>query len=164
GQGAVYQPQAPLHGSAAVGGAHPRSDAQAQAHHPGGRCPQPDQPALRLPLPHAVRVTGAVLLAERAGAQGDHSGALGGVSGAHRGRAGITAPPRGVGPGGGTVPPTPRPGRRSASFSIMALRPPTAVGNGSGDPSPSPAPPPRAAVTRHADDQPPCFSQPIPPL
>ena len=41
---------------------------QAQADHPRGRRAEPDQSAVGLPLPHALRAAGAVVLAERAGA------------------------------------------------------------------------------------------------
>ena len=92
-------PQAPVHGSAALGRADSGSHAQAQADHPRGRRAEPDQPALRLPLPHALRVAGAVVLAERAGAQGDLARALGGLPGAHRRRDGVARYSPGVGAG-----------------------------------------------------------------
>ena len=45
---------ASLFGGAAVGGADPRSDSEAPAHHAAGRRAQPDQPAVGLPLPHPL--------------------------------------------------------------------------------------------------------------
>ena len=47
-------PAASLYRGAAVGGADPRPDGQAQAHHAAGRRAQPDPPAVRLPLPHPL--------------------------------------------------------------------------------------------------------------
>ena len=45
---------ASLHRGAAVGGADPRPEGQAQAHRAAGRGAEPDPPAVRLPLPHAL--------------------------------------------------------------------------------------------------------------
>src|SRR2546429_1540600 len=59
------------------------SDLEAQADPARGRRAEPDQPALRVPLPHALRAPGAVVLAERTGAQGGLAGALGRLPGAH---------------------------------------------------------------------------------
>src|SRR5439155_1359948 len=67
-------------------GADPRPDGEAQAHHSRGRRAEPDQPALGLPLPHALCAAGAVLLDQRPGAQGGLAGALGRVPGTHRRR------------------------------------------------------------------------------
>src|ERR1700675_4604338 len=47
-----------------------------------------------MPVPHPLRVAGAVLLAERTGAQGDFTGALGGLPGPLW-RLGADATPRG---------------------------------------------------------------------
>ncbi len=53
GNDAVQDPEAPLHGSAAVGrsGRRPEHGAAEAAHHPGGRRALADRPALRVPVP-----------------------------------------------------------------------------------------------------------------
>ena len=54
---------------------------EAQAHHARGRRAEPDQAALRLPLPHPLPDPGALLLRERAGAEGDLARPLGRLPG-----------------------------------------------------------------------------------
>ena len=53
---ALRRAQASLHGGAALGGAGARAGGGAGPDHPEGRRAEPDQPALRLPLPHALPV------------------------------------------------------------------------------------------------------------
>ena len=45
---------ASLYRSAAVGGADSRSEGETAAHPAGGRSPEPDHPAVRLPFPHPM--------------------------------------------------------------------------------------------------------------
>ena len=52
---------ASLYRGAAVGRADPRPDGEAQAHRAAGRCAEPDPPAVRLPLPHALPDRGTAL-------------------------------------------------------------------------------------------------------
>ena len=54
---------------------------EAQAHPARGRRAQPDQPALRLPLPHPLPDPGPLLLRERPGAEGDLARPLGRLPG-----------------------------------------------------------------------------------
>ena len=51
---ALQPPAAPLHRGAFVGRAGSRPDLRAQADRSEGGCPQPDQPALRMPFPHPL--------------------------------------------------------------------------------------------------------------
>src|SRR5207245_6886346 len=93
GEGALHEHEASVHGGAPVGRAEPRPDDEAQADPARGRRAEPDQPALWVPLPHALRAPGAVVLAERTGAQGGLAGALGRLPGAHGRRDQVAARP-----------------------------------------------------------------------
>ena len=61
------EPAAPVHQGAALGGADsgPGDREAARAHHPHRRRAEPDQPAIRLPLPHALPVCDGRLQADR---------------------------------------------------------------------------------------------------
>ena len=78
-----------LHARAAVGGAGAGPDGEAAAHHPDRRRAEPDQPAERLPVPHALPVRVRSLPGGGAGAAAGGRGARVGVpSGSCAGRAG----------------------------------------------------------------------------
>ena len=68
----------------------PDPDDEAQAHPARGRRAEPDQPAVRVPLPHALLAARAVVLRERAGPEAGLAGPLGRLPGAHRRRHGVT--------------------------------------------------------------------------
>ena len=60
----LCQPTSSLLRGAAVRGAGSGSDNEAPADHPRGRRPEPDQSAERLPLPYALPVARAIMLAQ----------------------------------------------------------------------------------------------------
>src|SRR5207237_3647763 len=136
GQGALYQPAASLHRSAPVRGADPRPYDEAQADPARRRRAEPDQPALRLPLPHPVLASRAVVLGERADTQRNLSRSLGRLPGPHR-RLDPLSAAEGTGVRWALVRPARQPCYRSSSCSAIPVTVPT-----QGSQGPTAHPPP----------------------
>ena len=81
-EGTLPRPAAPLHRSAARGGAAARAEGLGPtgAHRARRRRAEPDPSAIGLPLPHALSLCVRPLQDRGAGVQGDQAQALGGVS------------------------------------------------------------------------------------